>query len=144
MSRMYIVSPLIYLIRRVKRKWKWSRSVMSNSLGPHGLWPTRLLRSWYFPGKSTGVGCHFLLQGNRYTFAQKLIKSYIFLQKWKSEVAQSCQTLCDPMDGSLPGSAVHGIFHARILDWACHFFLQIIFTVHVIFHSCLTLSHLLW
>ena len=42
---------------------KWSRSVVSNSLQPHGLQPTRLLRPWDFPGKSTGVGCHFLLQG---------------------------------------------------------------------------------
>ena len=39
-------------------KWKWSHSVMSNSLRPHGLQPTRLLRPWDFPGKSAGVGCH--------------------------------------------------------------------------------------
>ena len=45
----------------VKRKWEWSRSVMSNSLRPHRL-PTRLLHPWDFPGKNTGVGCHFLLQ----------------------------------------------------------------------------------
>ena len=45
-------------------KWKWSRSVMSNSSWPHGLQPTRLHRPWDFPGKSTGVGCHFLLQRN--------------------------------------------------------------------------------
>ena len=43
-------------------KWKWSRSVVSNSLRPHGLQPTRLLRPWEFPGKSTGVGCHCLLR----------------------------------------------------------------------------------
>ena len=43
-------------------KWKWSHSVLSNSLWPHGLWPTSLLRPWNFLGKSTGVGCHFLLQ----------------------------------------------------------------------------------
>ena len=42
-------------------KWKWSRSVVSNSLRPHGLQPTRLLHPWDFPGKSTGVGCHCLL-----------------------------------------------------------------------------------
>ena len=42
-------------------KWKWSRSVISNSLWPHGLQPTRLLHPWDFPGKSTGVGCHCLL-----------------------------------------------------------------------------------
>ena len=44
------------------RKWKWSRSVVSNSLWPHGLQPTRLLHPWDFPGKSTGVGCHCLLR----------------------------------------------------------------------------------
>ena len=42
-------------------KWKWSRSVVSDSLGPHGLQPTRLLCPWDFPGKRTGVGCHCLL-----------------------------------------------------------------------------------
>ena len=40
----------------------------------------------------------------------------------ESEVAQSCPTLCDPMDGNLPGSAVHGIFQARVLVWAISFF----------------------
>ena len=43
-------------------EWKWSRSAVSNSLRPHGLQPTRLLCPWDFPGKSTGVGCHCLLQ----------------------------------------------------------------------------------
>ena len=43
-------------------KWKWSPSVMSDSSQPHGLQSTRLLRPWDFPGKSTGVGCHCLLQ----------------------------------------------------------------------------------
>ena len=42
-------------------KWKWSHWVVSNSQRPHGLQPTRLLRPWDFPGKSTGVGCHCLL-----------------------------------------------------------------------------------
>ena len=42
-------------------KWKWSRSVASDSQRPHGLQPTRLLRPWDFPGKSTGVRCHRLL-----------------------------------------------------------------------------------
>ena len=45
------------------RKWKWSHSVVSDSLLPHGQKPTRLLCPWDFPGKNTGVGCHFLLQG---------------------------------------------------------------------------------
>jgi len=43
-------------------KWKWSRSVVSNSQWPHGLQPTRLLRPWDFPGKSIGVGCHCFLR----------------------------------------------------------------------------------
>ena len=42
-------------------KWKWSRSVVSDSSRPHGLLPTWLLCPWDFPGKSTGVGCHCLL-----------------------------------------------------------------------------------
>ena len=42
--------------------WKWSCSVVSDSLRPHGLQPTRLLHPWDFPGKSTGVGCHCLLR----------------------------------------------------------------------------------
>ena len=44
-------------------KWKWIRSVVSNPQRPHGLQPSRLLRPWDFLGKSTGVGCHCLLQG---------------------------------------------------------------------------------
>jgi len=41
-------------------KWKWSRSVVSDPQRPHGLQPTRILRPWDFPGKSTGVGCHWM------------------------------------------------------------------------------------
>ena len=43
-------------------KSKWSHSVVSDSSRPHGLQPTRMFRPWDFPGKSTGVGCHCLLQ----------------------------------------------------------------------------------
>ena len=52
-------------------KLKWSRSVVSDSVRPHGLQPTRLLHPWDFPGKSTGVGCHCLLRyiyRERYTY----------------------------------------------------------------------------
>ena len=48
--------------RHESEKWKWSRSVVSDSSRPHGLQPTSLLCPWDFPGKSTGVGCHHLLQ----------------------------------------------------------------------------------
>ena len=78
-------------------------SVMSDSVWPHRRQPTRLCHPWDSPGKNTGVGCHFLLQCSK-------LKS-------ESEVAQSCPTLCDPMDCSLPGSSVHGIFQARVLEW---------------------------
>ena len=65
--------------------------------------PTRLPRPWDSPGKNTGVGCHFLLQCMK-------VKS-------QSEVTQSCLTFSDPMDCSLPGSSIHGIFQARVLEW---------------------------
>ena len=58
--------------------------------------------SWDSPGKNTGVGCHFLLQ--------------CMTVKRESEVAQSCPTLSDAMDHSLPGSSIHGIFQARVLE----------------------------
>ena len=77
--------------------------VMSDSVRPHRRQPTRLPRSWDSPGKNTGVGCHFLLQCMK-------VKS-------ESEVAQSCLALHDPMDCSLPGSSIHGIFQARVLEW---------------------------
>ena len=77
-------------------------SVVSDSVGPNRWQPTRLPQPWDSPGKNTGVGCHFLLQCIK-------VKS-------ESEVTQSCLTLCDPMDCSLPGSSVHGIFQARVLE----------------------------
>ena len=78
-------------------------SVVSDSMQPHGLQPFRLIRPWDSPGKNTGAGCHFLLQCMK-------VKS-------ESEVAQSCPTLSDPMDCSLPGLSVHGILQARTLEW---------------------------
>ena len=78
-------------------------SVVSNSEQPHRRQPTRLPRPWDSPSKNTGVGCYFLLQCMK-------VKS-------ESEVAQSCPTPSDPIDYSLPGSSVHGIFQARVLEW---------------------------
>ena len=60
-------------------------------------------RPWDSPGKNAGVGCHFLLQCMK-------VKS-------ESEVAQSYPTFGDPMDCSLPGFSLHGIFQARVLEW---------------------------
>ena len=58
-------------------KWKWSHSVLSDSSRPHGLQPTRLLRPWDFPGKSTGVGCHCLLQCIWWHLTKSLNLSYL-------------------------------------------------------------------
>ena len=52
--------------RHESEKWKWSRLVVSDSSWPHGPQPTKLLHPWDFPGKSTGVGCHCLLQSCHY------------------------------------------------------------------------------
>ena len=84
---------LLLLLSRFSRVWLW----------PHRRQPTRLPRPCDSPGKNTGVGCHFLPQCMK-------VKS-------ESEVAQSCPTLSDPMDCSLPGSSVLGISQARVLEW---------------------------
>ena len=75
---------------------------MSNSVRPYRWQPTRLPCPWDYPGKNTGVGCHFLLQCMK-------VKS-------ESEVTQSHSTLSNPMDRGLPGSSVHGIFQAKVLE----------------------------
>ena len=77
--------------------------VVSDSVRPHRWQPTRLPRPWDSSGKNTGVGCHFLLQCMK-------VKS-------EREVAQSCPTLSNPMDCSLPGCSAHGIVPARVLEW---------------------------
>jgi len=76
---------------------------VSDSVRPHRRQPTRLHRPWDSPGKNTGVGCHFLLQCMK-------VKS-------ESEVTQSCPTPSDPMDCSPPGSSIHWILQARVLEW---------------------------
>ena len=81
-------------------------SVVSDSVRPHREQPTRLPHPWDSPGKNTGVSCHFLLQCMK-------VKS-------ESEVDQSCPTLSDPMDCSLPGSSVRGIFQARATGVGYH------------------------
>ena len=76
---------------------------MSDSVGPHRQQPTRLPCPWDSPGKNTGVGCHFLLQCMK-------VKS-------EREVTQLRPTLSDPTDCSLPGSCIHRILQARVLEW---------------------------
>ena len=109
---------------------------MSDSVQPHRRKPTRLLCLWDSSDKNTGVGCHFLLQCMK-------VKS-------KSEVTQSCSTLSDPMDCSLLGSSVHGIFQARVLEWVAIAFSEIHstdiqITKHT--HTCISelqLNRVMW
>ena len=76
---------------------------MSDSVRPQRWQPIRLPCPWDSPGKNTGLGCHFLIQ---------------FMKgKSESEVTQSCLTPSDPMDCSLPGSSIHGILQASVLEW---------------------------
>ena len=89
---------------------------MSDSVRPQRRQPTRLPRPWDSPGKNTGVCCHFLLQCMK-------VKS-------EREVTQSCLTLSDLMDCSPPGSSVHGIFQARVLEWVAIAFSKINFLTY--------------
>ena len=120
--------------------------------GPYGPQPARLLCPWDSPGKNTGIGCHFLLQGIFPTQGLMSLMSPALaggfstigatwecpvswtrgLAKVKSEmlVAQLCRTLWDPMDCSLPDSSIHGILQARILEWVAISFLHGIFPTH--------------
>ena len=97
---------------------------MSDSVQPHGRQPTRLRSPWDSPGKNTGVGCHFLLQCMK-------VES-------ESEVAQSCLTLYGPMDCSLPGSSIHGIFQARVLEWNSQIVFQSGYTMGHFHQQCMT------
>ena len=113
-------------------KWKWSRSVLSDSSRPRGLQPTRLLRPWDFPGKSTGVGCHCL----KYLWPKKLSDFFEVTHLVNERVririqvsrpvlfiwlVVSCLDVSDSWqparDCSPPGSSVLGILQVRILEW---------------------------
>ena len=90
------------------------RSAISFSRGS-----TRVFHPWDFPGKNTGVGCHYLLQGifpNQGLNPGPLCWEHRVLATWCVR-AQLLQTLCDPMDCGPPDSSVHGILQARILEW---------------------------
>ena len=96
---------------------------MSDSVRPHRWQPTRLHHPWDSPGKNTGVGCHFLLQCMK--------------MKSQSEVAQLSPTLSYPMDCSPPGSSIHGIFQARVLEWGAIAFSKTTLILHNWVYDCL-------
>ena len=99
---------------------------MSDSVWPQRRQLTRLPRPWDSPGKNAGVGCHFLLQCMK-------VKS-------ESEVTQLCLTLSNPMDCSLPGSSIHGIFQAGVLEWGAIAFYFL--TISIVISCSLFISHL--
>ena len=95
---------------------------MSDSEQPQRWQPTRLPRPWDSPGKNTGVGCHFPLQRMK--------------EKSESEVTQSCPTLRDPIDCSLPGSSIHGFpSKSTGVGWHCllHLYLWVTWKVPFMF-----------
>ena len=96
------------------------------TLRSHRRQSTRLPSPWDSPGKNTGVGCHFLLQCMK-------VQS-------ESEVAQLCPTLSDPMDGSPPGSSIHGIFQARVLEWGATAFSILMLNIKNYINKSLNIS----
>ena len=96
-------------------------SIVLDSLQSHGLQPASLLCPWVSPSKNTGVGCHFLFQGIFPIKPRSLALQTDFFSHQATSVkalaAQSCLTLCDLMDCSLPGSSVLEFPKARILEW---------------------------
>ena len=116
---------------------------MSDSLRPYGLYFTRLLCPWNFPGKNMKVGLHFLVQEMFSTQGLDLRLLHCrgdfsgcnyrlrIPKKTRSSgcrlVTKSCLTLWDPMDSSPPGSSVHGNSLGKNTGVGCHFLLQGIF-----------------
>ena len=92
------VQPSILVIHMLPSRFSRVRLCVTPQTEAH-----QLPHPWDSPGKNTGVGCHFLLQCIK-------VES-------ESEVIQSCLTLSDPMDCSPPGSSIHGIFWATVLEW---------------------------
>ena len=103
------------LLSRFSRVQLCVASVVSNSCPTLQLSPPGSPVPGILQGKNTGVGCHFLLQCMK--------------ERSESEVAHWCPILSDPMDCSLPGSSVHGIFQARVLEWGA-----IAFSNHTHYH----------
>ena len=105
-----------------REKWKWSRSVVSDSSRPHGLQPTRLLCPWDFPGKSTAVGCHCLLQPSlllNYYFgfcsSFRGILHYLSTNFWMFHYL--CSTFSPSKATNYTG---FGFWLYKLESWLCH------------------------
>ena len=110
---------------------QFSRSVVSDAATPWigGLWSSlevlvkELLTVFFSAPHSSCMssGHHVCItyrgRGRIWALVSLLPWSWHVVVKVKSEVTQSCPTLSDPMDCSLPGSSIHGIFQARVLEW---------------------------
>ena len=131
---------------------------MSDSVQPHRSQPIRFSGSWGSPGKNTGVGCHFFLRCMKMKSESEVSCIRLFVTPWTAanqaplsmgfsrqeywsggplpsamlcyaKLLQSCPTLCDPMDCSQPGSSVHVIFQARVLEWVAIAFSRVLSTM---------------
>ena len=100
----YILSPCLFNLY-AEWKWMWSHTVVFNSLRPHGLQPIRLLHPWDFPGKITGVGCHFLLQG-------------IFLTQGLNPGLPHCRQMLYRLEP--PGKSYMQSILCKMLGWMKH------------------------
>ena len=96
------------------------------SIRPH---LTCLLRNLYMGQDTTVRSGHELLTGSKlgkqYNKAVYCYLAYLIYMQSESEVTQSCLTLYDPLDCSLPGSSIHGILQARILEWVATSFSRV-------------------
>ena len=132
-------------------KWKWIRSVVSDSLRPHRRQPTRLLHPWDCPGKSTGVGCHCLLLNGMLVFHYLYVLYYCLstcqckrhrFHPWVRKIPRrengnpfqySC--LGNPMDRGAWQATVHGITKESDTTWLNNS------NVHILYlHICLKIS----
>ena len=138
----------------LKRPWWWER-LKTRGEGDDRGWddwmasPTQWTwvwvssRSWWWTGKP-GVLQSMGSQRVGHDWATELNWTEMFYWRWSWKlVTQSCPTLCDPMGCSLPGSSIHGIFQARVLEWGAIAFSDIcvyIFTIYIYFNLYTTES----
>ena len=115
------------LLRRVKEESE--KAGLKLNIQKMKIMASNPITSWQTDGETMETVTDFIILGSKITVSGDCsheIKRRLLLgrkamtnleSESESEVPQSCPTLCDPMDYSLPGSSVHGIFQARVLEW---------------------------